>query len=116
MDNETYRKLIDELLICRNSSDKIELIKQKVKSLDDIEDILFDAMLCENEMNSVFEIMGNVEIAVLIKRHPYHSDIKAVDLSESEHVLRAYLKNYIDKLPVDTQEKIFSTVSQLDED
>lgn len=113
MDNAEYRKLIAELLICQNSSNKIELIKQKVKSFGDIEDILFDAMLSENEITSVFELLGNVEIAALIKSHPYHSEIQAVDLSESKQVLRGYLKNYVDQLPTDRQEQILNIINQL---
>ncbi|MDD4753732.1 MAG: DUF6179 domain-containing protein, partial [Desulfitobacteriaceae bacterium] len=39
MDDEDYRRLVEELLRCRHSSDKLELIKEKVKSFDDLEDI-----------------------------------------------------------------------------
>ena len=38
MHDEDYRKLIDELLMCRHSSDKLALIKEKVKSFGDLED------------------------------------------------------------------------------
>lgn len=113
MDNAEYRQLIAELLICQNSSAKIDLIKQNVKSFGDIEDILFDAMLSKNEITSVFEILGNVELAALIKSHPYHSEVQAVDLSESEQVLRGYLKSYVDQLSIDRQEQIFNTINQL---
>ena len=50
MDDEKYRKFIDELLICRYSSDKLALIKEKVKSFGDIENLLFDAQLSEEEI------------------------------------------------------------------
>ena len=113
MDDEDYRKLIDELLICRYSSDKLELIKEKVKSFGDIEHVLFDAMLNEGEVTSVLGVLGNTEIAVLIKKHPYKSDIQAVDLSESEQALRSYLENYINQLPPERQEQIFEIVIHL---
>ncbi|MEL7565886.1 MAG: DUF6179 domain-containing protein [Dehalobacterium sp.] len=113
MDDEDYRKIIEELIICRYSSDRLKLIKEKVKSFGDLEDILFDAQLNEEEIILVFDLLGNIEIAALIKRHPYISDIQAVDLSEAEQTLRLYLKNYIDHLKADRQEKIFEIVSQL---
>lgn len=116
MNDEDYRKLIKELLVCRYSSDKLALIKEKVKSFGDIEDILFDAQLCEEEIALVFGILGDVEIAELIKRHPFVSDIQAVDLSEGERVLRLYLQSYINQLEADRQKKIFETVDCLIEE
>ncbi|MGI6587111.1 MAG: hypothetical protein GX301_02500 [Gracilibacteraceae bacterium] len=113
MHDENYRKLIDELLVCRHSSDKLALIKEKVKSFEDLEDLLFDAMLNEEEITSVFSILGDVEIAALVRRHPFKSDIQAVDLSEAEMALRQYLKNYIDRLPKGKQKEIFEKADSL---
>jgi hypothetical protein len=106
MDDEEYRRLIEELLRCRFSSDKLELIKEKVKSFDDLEDVLLDAQLEEEEFISLLNTLGNIEIAAMLKRHPFESDIQAVDLSEGEQVVRLYLKNYIKQLPTDRQEEI----------
>lgn len=113
MDDEDYRKLIEELLICRHSSDKLELIKEKVKSFGDIEDVLFDAMLTEEDVASVLDILGNGEIATLIKRHPYYSKIHAVDLFEAEQEFRSCLKNYMDKLSKERREQILGMVKYL---
>lgn len=113
MHDEDYRKLIDELLICRHSSDKLALIKEKVKSFGDLEDLLLDAHLGEEETASIFDILGDVEIAALIMRHPFKADIQAVDLSEGEMALRLYLKNYIDRLPKGKQEEIFEKADRL---
>lgn len=116
MDDEDYRKFIDELLACRYSSDRLAFIKEKVKSFGDIEDVLFDAQLREEEITSVFGILGDAEIAALLRRHPFKSDIQAVDLSEAEQKLRLYLKNYMDKLGSDRQGQIFEIVNQLIDD
>jgi hypothetical protein len=113
MDDEEYRRLIEELLRCRYSSDKLELIKEKVKSFDDLEDILFDVQLGEEELISLFDTLGDVEIAAMIKRHPFESDIQAVDLSEAEQTVRLYLGNYVKQLPSNRQEQIFQIVDHL---
>lgn len=42
----------------------------------------------------LFNTLGDVEIAEMIKRHPFESDIQ-VDLSEEEQVVRLYLENYM---------------------
>lgn len=116
MDDEEYRKLIEELLICRNSSDKLALIKEKVKSFGDFEDLLFDAELSEAEMASIISILGDVGIAALIKRHPFKTDIQAEVLTEAELALRFCLKSYIQQLEAGRQEKIFGLVKHLYDD
>lgn len=113
MDDEEYRRLIDELLRCRYPSDKLKLIKEKVKSFDDLEDILLDAQLEEEEFILLFNTLGDVEIAAMIKRHPFESDIQAVDISEAEQVVRSYLGNYVRQLSSNRQEQIFQIVKQL---
>ncbi|MDO0823191.1 DUF6179 domain-containing protein [Desulfosporosinus nitroreducens] len=113
MDDKDYREFINELLICRYSSDKLALIKEKVKSFGDIEDLLFDARLSEEEITSVLDIFRDVEIAELIRRHPFKSSIQAVDLSETEQTLRLYVKSYIDQLTTERQERIFGLVNHL---
>jgi hypothetical protein len=113
MHDEDYRKLVDELLICRYSSDKLALIKAKVRSFGDLEDLLFDAQLCEEEITSVFNILGDVEIAALLRRHPFKPGIQTVDLPEAELTLRLYLKNYVDQLSADRQGQIYEIADNL---
>lgn len=57
MDDEEYRMLIEELLSCRYSYDKLKLIKEKVKSFDDLEDLLLDAQLNEKEFISLLKLL-----------------------------------------------------------
>lgn len=113
MDDEEYRRLIEELFRCRYTSDKLELIKEKVKSFDDLEDILFDAQLEEEEFILLFNTLGDVEIAAMIKRHPFKSDFPDVNISETEQVLRLYLESYVNKLPSNRREYIFQIAEQL---
>ncbi|MEG6523566.1 DUF6179 domain-containing protein [Desulfotomaculum sp. 1211_IL3151] len=113
MDDAEYRKLINELLSCRYASDKLILIKEQVKSFDDLEDVLFDAQLSQEEIILIFKILEDVEIALLIRRYPYKSDVQAVDLSEKEQVFRLYLKNYLEQLPYERQEQIFELMDRL---
>ncbi|MBP1759804.1 MAG: hypothetical protein H6Q63_721 [Firmicutes bacterium] len=116
MEDKTYRKLIEELLLCRYSSDMLALIKENVKSFGDIEDLLLDAQLSEDEIISVLAILGDVEIAALIKKHPFNPKISAIDLSEAEQELRSYLKSYLHHLNADRQERILELVNHLDFD
>ncbi len=113
MPDEAYRKLVDELLVCRYAGDKLALIKEKVRSFGDIEDLLFDVYFNEEEIFSVFDFLGDAEMAVLLKRHPFERKIQAVDLTESETSLRLSLKTYFNKLPQERQRKILETKTKL---
>ena len=84
-----------------------------MRSFDDLEDILLDAQLEEEEFILLFNTLGDVGIAAMIKRHPFESDIQAVDLSEAEQVVRSCLKNYVSQLSSNRQEQISQIVKQL---
>lgn len=113
MEDEDYRKLINDLIICRYSSDKLLLIKENVKSFADLEDILFDAQLNNEEITSIFAILKDIEIAALIKKYPYDSEINAIDISEEEQSMSLVLKNYFNQLSVDRQNEINKILNQL---
>lgn len=116
MDDKKYREFLGELLACRYLSDKLAMIKDNIKSFEDFEDLLLDASFDEEEVFSVLDILGDIEIAALIKRHPYLSEIQAIDLTETEYVLRKYLKAYFDQLKVNRQKQIIEIIGQLIDD
>ncbi|MBS4536306.1 hypothetical protein GOQ29_11820 [Clostridium sp. D2Q-14] len=116
MNDNDYRKLIDELSICRYSSDKLALVKKKVKSFDDLEDILLDVQWTEEEIISIFDNFRDIEVAIMIKRHPFNSNVEATDLSESEQMLRLCLKKYIDQLTLSRQKQISQMVNHIIEE
>lgn len=113
MADNAYRKLISELLLCRYSSDKLALIREKVKSFDDLEDILLDAQLNQEEITAIMGNFTDVEIAELVRRHLYYSDVQDVDVPEVEQNLRLYLKSYVDQLAIDRQKRIFEMVNKI---
>ncbi|SHI65934.1 hypothetical protein SAMN02745176_00919 [Lutispora thermophila DSM 19022] len=68
------------------------------------------------EYISLFNTLEDIEIAVMIRRHPFYSDIQAVDISEKEHKIRLYLKRYISELPDKRREQIIQIEKNLMED
>lgn len=114
MDDEQYRELVEELIRCRYEPDKLVLIKEKVKSLDDFEDILFDVQLEEKEVLSLLDTLGDVELAEMLRRHPFELGIQAVDLSEEEQTVRLHLEKYINMLSSNRSEKIFKMKEYLE--
>ena len=113
MSDEEYRILISELMACRYSSDKLALIKQKVKSFGDFEDVLNDAQLDDEEIIAMLGVLGEVEIAALLRRHPEKPEVQAFELSAAEETIQLCLKKYLDQLPAGQQEAIREIARQL---
>lgn len=113
MNNELYRKTIEEIINCRYLSDKLSIIEDKVHSLSDIEDLFIDAELNENEIMAVLSKLNLHEIAALTKHHPYKSEIAAIDYGESEIKLQLCLHNYILLQTPRNQEQISNAIKQI---
>lgn len=113
MDNKEYGKFIEELIACRYSTDKLLLIKEKVRSFADIEDVLLDAKLTQKETTMVIDLLENYEIAALIKRNPFEGDIYGEDLKENEITLRLFLRDYVYKLDKTRKHEIYELVNKL---
>ncbi len=116
MDNEVYRNIIDEISQCRFLSDKLAIIKNKIHSLSDLEDLLLDGELLENEIMTILNSIDKIEIVALAKRHPYKSTIDAIYISESESLLSMCLYNYISLQTTDCKEYISKVIKNMDDD
>lgn len=116
MDNDKYRQLLVELNTCRYLQDKLELIKERVRSFGDFEDLLLDMALDEEEANSVLELGGDLELAALLRHHPFTSEIQAVELPERENKLRSRLRGYFCQLGDSRKNRIFELADRLIED
>ncbi|HHY27128.1 MAG TPA: hypothetical protein GX523_10385 [Desulfitobacterium dehalogenans] len=112
MNDEDYRQLIEELLVCRYPEDKLQLIKEQVKSFADLEDLLTDALLEEEEVFGVLDLLSDVEIAALIKRHPYEEEKQAAYMPVAEQTLRNYLNSYLEQLDDDRKKRVLEMLDQ----
>ncbi len=97
MDDESYRDLVDEIIKCRYSNDKISLIMRSIKSYGDLNDILRDGELTESEMITIFKQLSPYEIAALAKHNPHKEDYDFVDMSEVEIKLAKTIHSFVDE-------------------
>src|SRR5665647_1389617 len=56
MEDAVYRAVLDELQSCRHLSDKLAIIREKILTLNDLDDLLLDGNLTEIEMTAVFHL------------------------------------------------------------
>ena len=113
IDDKQYRIIIEEIMQCRFSSDKISIIKSNIHSLADLEELFFDAELSAEEITEVLKELELAEISALAKHHPFKPDIEAIDLSEAEQEFRLCLHNFIMKLPLTKRNWILNTITML---
>lgn len=102
MDDERYRRVIDEIMQCRCLRDKLLVIKENIRSLADLEDVLLDAELTQEEIQAILLELSPVEVAVLIKKYRVMSDSQPFEFRECENQLREALKNHMDNLKMDS--------------
>lgn len=114
MDDKAYRKIVNGVLACRHSADKIQIIKEHIKTLSDMEDIITDGQLSEAEVLTVFNMLDDIEIAVLLKRHPARREIDAVDFSEAEMKWQQYLERYLQNMAEDRLEQLQRIISEIE--
>lgn len=113
MDDEKYRKVLEEIMQCRYLADKKALIKSEIHSLSDLEDILLDAELSEEETLSILNELNPAEIAALVKRHPMPSASDRYGLRESEIALCECLQKFLTALPAKQQDLMKQAVAML---
>ena len=111
MDDERYRKIIAEISSCRHFQDKLAMIKRSVHSLIDLEDVLLDAELTGEEIQSVLRELSFPEITALYQKYQPMFDREVFELREPEQLLRVSLQNYISALPK-AQQNIIEQASQ----
>lgn len=114
MDDEKYRKVLEEIMQCRYLADKKALIKSEIHSLADLDDILLDAELCEEETLGILSELSPAEIAALVKKHPLPSAIDRYGLRESQIALCECLQKFLAALPAKQQDLMKQAVAMLD--
>ncbi|MPN18957.1 hypothetical protein SDC9_166322 [bioreactor metagenome] len=103
MDDELYRKVLQEVVACQTTEEKNQIIKKYIHSLADLEDIMLDAELSKTEMISVFQELTTGELAALAKKYDIYTKCSLSDMHSSEMRLYNCLNSYIAMLAPEQQ-------------
>lgn len=113
MDDEQYRKIVEEIVQCRYLSDKIAIIKEQIHTLADFEDILLDAELSADEMMSLLHELEFIEIIALAKKYPFEK-IEVIEISEKERLISKCIHELISLLPGEQQIQVSRMIDALE--
>lgn len=106
MNDEKYKEIVEEIISCRYIEDKIIIIKENIHSLADLEDILLDAELTEQEIQSILSELKLQEIAVLSNRYLSSYDMDTFNMRDQEKLFRKTLYFFVKNLPQKNQDMI----------
>ena len=70
MNDESFRSITDEIRQCRYISDKIAIIRSGVHSITDLIDIFEGDCIFDDEFSDIFQSLGDIELALLLKELP----------------------------------------------
>ncbi len=113
MEDAAYRDVLDELHSCRYLSDKLAIIREKIRSLSDLDDLIRDGNLTESETLAVLQMLGRIEIAALVKRHLISAEMDADSVSETENQFRETLRQFIAQQSVAYRQQLTKVVNSL---
>jgi hypothetical protein len=114
MPDTAYREMVTEFLSCRFFEDKLAIIKEHIKTLADMEDLLIAGELETSEAAMIFDLLEDIELAVLTKRHPLHPAIDAIDFAASEVRMQQNLDAYLRALPRERLAQILNLTTTLE--
>lgn len=114
MDDADYREVMVEFLSCRYFEDKLEIIKEHIKTLSDLEDIIIGGELTDTEAAMVFDMLGDIEMAALAKRHTFDREINAIDYSDAEIRMQYNLQKYLQNMPKDRLGDIYEKMKSIE--
>jgi hypothetical protein len=111
MDNDRYCQVITEMGQCKTVNDIIDVVKEDIRSLADLEDVLLDADLSEDAMTALFQLLSPTEFAALKKHYPKTYDLNI--LRENERRLYLALENFTSSLPKMQQTYLEKIIKQM---
>ncbi|MDR2899245.1 MAG: DUF6179 domain-containing protein [Clostridiales bacterium] len=115
MDDELYRKVVDEIRKYRFTQDKLSIINEFVHSLTDLEDIISDALLSKEEVQMILKRLELSEIAALLNKYKHVGELAINELDEKEAFLIENIRQYVVALTEAQQETVKNIMSAMAE-
>ncbi|PKM94290.1 MAG: hypothetical protein CVU84_12595 [Firmicutes bacterium HGW-Firmicutes-1] len=106
VDDDSFRRIIKNILACENTSDKIGIIKTQLNSLEDVVDALEADCLFDFEYLSLYSVLSDVELSVLgkivfsedLRNGPICLLAVNLDHSNTENIWKEHFIDFIQSL------------------
>lgn len=114
MDNELYRKVLTEFMKSESMTEKINIMKNQINSLADLEDLLLDAELNADEIIIILKSLSPAEIVALMKKYNPSYEMSFTELRNCEKIFCEGLYKFVASLPLEQQVLFAKTVNSLE--
>lgn len=107
LSNKQFKKIYETIISLNDVNEKIRIIKNEIKNIEDLIDILNSDCFYENEFVSLYESLDEFSLSLIIS---YNLDIN------DDYCDKAYeeeLKKYINSLPKNMQDRINEISKQI---
>ena len=112
LEDRAFKALTEEIRVCENTEDKIKWIKEQVRHIEDLRDVLEADCLFDEEYTKVYESLEDVEIALLL--NTLRIDMNDVMDVEINRQWFDDLKNYLMQMPRKRQETIREVAQRME--
>jgi hypothetical protein len=116
MNDDLFRSLAGEIRECRFVSDKIAIIQKEIHSITDLVDLLEGGCIFGSEFAEVFQSLGDMELALLLKRVPTNMTDLDLHFTENEKEWQSKLICFFNEMDLTTREKIREVAGKIDLD
>ena len=120
LEDEEFRKILDEIQQESNINKKIEIIKNKINSFEDFDDILRADCFYDDEYEILFDSLSEIELAML-GRIVFYEDIEMGEFNLLNEVFKnnnnyyAWQVNYIEYIKNQTIDRISKIQKKMNE-
>jgi hypothetical protein len=111
--DELFRSIANEIRQCRFVSDKIVIIKREIHSITDLVDILEGSCIFDMEFAEIFQSLGDMELALLLKKLPTHLIDSNLHFTENEKEWQNRLNCFFKEIDLTRRESISALAEQL---
>jgi len=106
MNDELFRSITDEIRECRYVSDKIVIIRREIHSIIDLIDLLEGYSIFDDEYTEIFQSLGDMELALLMKKSPAYMTDPDFLFEEDEKEWQSMLSCFFNELDSTRRESI----------
>lgn len=115
MNDDLYSKVLDEFISCQSIVGKVDIIKEKIHSLADLNDLLLDSILTVEEVSIILSNISIAEIVALTKKYTAEYEMNFTELRNCEKILYEGIKKITSSLPLEQQTLLNSAVEILED-
>lgn len=106
MDDKSFREITEEIRDCQAATEKMKIIREKVKSYTDLRDVLRSECLFDDEFHVLFQALGDMETALLLRETQSQRKDEDLYLTENEKEWQNEFRGYFEQRELAYQKKI----------